>query len=67
MGFSELPKAQYDRLCEQLQDITAYSAFVKGDTVKLAYDAEFSEQINDVIHFTQEEQITAGLAMLPTF
>lgn len=67
MGFSELPQAQYDRLCERLQDITAYSAFVKGDTVKLAYDAEFSEQINDVIHFTQGEQITAGLAMLPTF
>lgn len=69
MGFSELPKAQYDSLCEQLGDITAYSAFVKGDTVKLAYDAEFSDLINDLIHFTQGEQMadeTAELTMLPT-
>lgn len=69
MGFSELPQAQYNRLCERLGDITAYSAFVKGDTVKLAYDAEFTEQINDLIYFTQGEQMaaeTAELTMLPT-
>lgn len=69
MGFSELPQAQYNSLREQLGDITAYSAFVKGDTVKLAYDAGFTEQINDLIHFTQGEQMaaeTAELTMLPT-
>lgn len=49
VGFSELPQAQYNGLYDRLGDITAYSAFVKGDTVKLAYDAEFTEQINDLI------------------
>ncbi len=70
MGFSKLLKSQFDELFEQLNEITPYSAFVKGNTVTLAYDADFTEQINDVIHFTQGEQLTAvgtaGLTMLPT-
>lgn len=70
MGYSTLPQAQYNELCERLQEITPHSAFVKGDTVTLAYDKDYAEQINDLISFTQGEQMAAAeaaeMTMLPT-
>lgn len=70
MGYTNLPKAQFDTLVKQLPEITSYAAFAKGQTVTLAYDAAYTEQINDLINFNQGEQMAAAQAlevqMLPT-
>lgn len=56
---SKLPYNLYYTLSNSLQEISLYSAFVKGDTVKIVYDAEFAEQINDLINFSEGEQFTS--------
>lgn len=70
MGYTNLPKAQFDALVKQLPEITSYAAFAKGQTVTLAYDAAYTEQINDLINFNQGEQMAAvqtpEVQMLPT-
>ncbi len=70
LQYSGLDYDLYHTLSDSLQEITPYSAFVKGDTVKLAYDAEFAEQINDLINFREGEQLaeiaeTATMQMFP--
>lgn len=53
---SQMPEELYDSLSESFEEITPYAAFVKGRTVTLVYDAEFTEQIQDLINFSQGEQ-----------
>lgn len=70
LQYSELPYDLYHTLSDSLREISPYSAFVKGNTVKIAYDAEFAEQINDLINFSQWEQAaemaeTAAMQMFP--
>lgn len=68
IAYSKLPCDKFYALSEKLQEITAVSAFAKGDTVTLAYDSTYADQIEDLINFNQEEQLTAAetVNMLPT-
>ncbi len=54
---SELPYDLYCSISGTIEDVTSYSAFAKGDTVTIVYDADFSEQINDIIDFNTGEHL----------
>lgn len=57
MACSKMSANQYLELWNSLSEITAYSAFAKGDTITVAYDADFSQQVTDLINFSQGEQL----------
>ena len=63
---TKMSASQYSELWNSLSDITAYSAFAKGDTITVAYDADFSQQVNDLINFSHGEplaEITESIQM----